>query len=789
MLYSRWYNRAVLCALYFSLFSIFPSLAQEDSTMQIKRFSFDDLDTEKFEKYRKSSSTNRLAENPDDLTQEVIIIDGDEIRKFGYTTLVDVLKTIPGFRTSQPGNAIEGETFLMRGLLGNDHTLILINGIPIKPEAVKSMPIAAQLPIRHAEYIEIVQGPASATYGSDAMGGVINIVLAEVDRPVFAWADVSGSTPSITDINLTLGGKAGAGKNILNYQIFASSQRAANVNLLFNPDSITIDPSELNKWEREYFISDKDNPNLPEVNQLRRESRMMGMNLKFRWFELYAMNMYREEHSAFGSSPLAVSYSNPNTVMGENIRTVGLKHVYTNNKRFSSRASLSALTYRTLENASYLAIRDSLSSGLNFVYARSWDFRADYQGVIAFSDQFKMAFGTTGQYSISNPYTSYLGRRVHLESNSFDFTGVDLNPETTTGLANVSDSISAIDSVTWIPKYEAVNIAAFAHFLYKTKNGKLNLEGATRIDLNSTDGIRFTPKFGMIYRPSKKVKVVVNYGAGHRAPRSYHLYNNYWQKIDEVPTALPGEDRFRNVSLRRSYDSLRTERMQGGEIRVSWDITSNFRLSGRYYAHLMENRITRQKTINLPKPGSPPPPPEAAVGYGYYNNRLSGSYSFLNAAMLVLEYQRKWRDFSLRFMGSYEYSSGYEEIEAEENISNSIERSSDYRFVPVHSAKINLSIEYKGFTVSINNNIFGAFTSDIYVDKGAVIYNEVSGSNHNMDILVHKNLFRQIGVFAGAYNIFNSYQSGIPATSLSNSLAYNPQYGRVIKLGLNFQLN
>lgn len=313
-----------LVALFLLATPSFAQLEQMDSTMQIKRFTYGDLTSERFEKYKTSSSTNRLAENPDDLTQEVIIIDGDEIRKFGYTTLADVLKTIPGFRTSQPGNAIEGETFLMRGLLGNDHTKILINGIPIKPEAVKSMPIAAQLPIRHAEYIEIVQGPSSATYGSDAMAGVINIVLPEVDRPVFAWADVSGVTPATTDINLTLGGKAGKGKNVLNYQIFASSQTATNLNLRINRDSVLIDPSSLNQWEQQYYLPDKDDPEVPEVNSLIRLSRLIGGNFQFRGFELFATRMYREEHSALGFSPLAISYSDPSTTMGENINSVGL---------------------------------------------------------------------------------------------------------------------------------------------------------------------------------------------------------------------------------------------------------------------------------------------------------------------------------------------------------------------------------------------------------------------------------------------------------------------------------
>lgn len=753
--------------------------------MQIKRFTFEDLDSGKFEKYKASSSTNRLAENPDDLTQEVIIIDGDDIRKFGYTTLVDVLKTIPGFRTSQPGNAIEGETFLMRGLLGNDYTKILINGIPIKPEGVKSMPISAQLPIRHAEYIEIVLGPSSATYGSDAMAGVINIVLADVDRPVFAWADVSGMTPATTDINLTLGGKAGSGKNILDYQIFASSQKAGDVNLLFNEDSITFDASELNPIEQQYYLEDLDNEFLPEINSLSRESRLLGANFRFRNFELFAMNMFREEHSAFGNSPTAVSYSDPSTTMGENISSVGLRFVHDNRKRFSSRSSISVLNYRTIENANYVAIRDSVSLGRNYIFGRSVDLRAEFQGILKFSKQFKMAFGTTGQYSISNPYTSFLGRRVHLESNSFDLSSLKL--QTTAGVSPELDSLSTIGPITGIQTFEVANIAGFVHFVYKTKGGKLNIEGASRVDLNTTDGLRFTPQFGMVYRPIKKIKMVLNYGAGHRAPRSYHIYNNYWDKFDVNNT---NQTPFLSTNLKRSQDSLNTERLQGGEMRLVWDATPHIRVSGRYYLHLMQNRIIRQITTPPPPPGMGPPTPDTVrVGNGYVNNRDGGTESFLNAFMVTLEFRKNWNDLSLIVMGSYEYAAGYEEVEDGENNIQSVERSADYRFVPLHSVKANVNIGYKGFTLSLNNNFISEFTSDIYMKNMTIVYSEFKESNYNLDILLHKDLFRQISLFAGAYNVLNSLQSGISGSTLTNSWGYNPQYGRTFKIGLNYRLN
>ncbi len=789
MSFSCLFERAAIGTLVFFILSTAPSMAQMDqmdSTMQIKRFTYDDLDSERFEKYKTSSSTNRLAENPDDLTQEVIIIDGDEIRKFGHTTLVDVLKSIPGFRTSQPGNAIEGETFLMRGLLGNDHTKILINGIPIKPEAVKAMPISAQLPIRHAEYIEIVQGPSSATYGSDAMAGVINIVLPEVDRPVFAWADVSGMTPATTDISLTLGGKAGKGDNVLNYQIFASSQTSGDLNLRINRDSILIDTADLNQWEKIYYLQDKDDKAVPEINTLYRASRLIGGNFRFRGFELFATNMYREDHSALGSSPLSVSYSDPSSTMGESINSVGLRFVHDNRRRYSSRASVSAMYYQTLENSSYLAIRDSLSAGRNFIFGRSLDLRLDYQGIMRFNDQFKMAFGSTGQYSVSNPFTSYLGRRFHLEGTSFDFKDKDLNPETTTSLSAASDTISALGDSNWIPKHEVANIAVFSHFLYKSKSGKLNLEGAARVDYNTVDGFRFTPKLGMVYRPTEKLKLVANYGRGHRAPRSYHLYNNYWQKVVDIDSVAP-EHFFSQVNLKRKRDTLRTEFLQGGEVRAVWMVSPNLRISGRYYWHLMENRLTRVATVLPPPPGNLDS--NATVGYGYYNNRTAGTYSILQAGMLTLEYIKNWKGMSVRAMGSYELATGYEEIEGEESVQGSVERSADYRFVPLHSIKANINLAFKGFTFSFHNNVFGYFTSDIYVKGRTVQYEEFPGWNYNLDVLMHKELFRQLSLFVGAYNVLNSYQSGIQGSSLSNTWNYNPQYGRIFKFGLNFRLN
>ena len=87
----------------------------------------------------KMVSGNRFPIAAADLPFSTYVITAEEIRDNGYETLVDALKMAPGIRVSQPGSAIEGETFLMRGLLGNTYAKILIDDVPIKPSFLAAM--------------------------------------------------------------------------------------------------------------------------------------------------------------------------------------------------------------------------------------------------------------------------------------------------------------------------------------------------------------------------------------------------------------------------------------------------------------------------------------------------------------------------------------------------------------------------------------------------------------------------------------------------------------------------
>jgi hypothetical protein len=100
-------------------------------------------------------SAGRISKNLDELPLTVYVISNEEILRNQYTSLIDVLNSLPGITTSQPGTGELGESFQIWGLTGNLYTKILINGLPVRPSVVSGMPIGSQLPIRQADKMPV----------------------------------------------------------------------------------------------------------------------------------------------------------------------------------------------------------------------------------------------------------------------------------------------------------------------------------------------------------------------------------------------------------------------------------------------------------------------------------------------------------------------------------------------------------------------------------------------------------------------------------------------------------
>jgi TonB-dependent Receptor Plug Domain len=267
-------------------------------------------------------------ENPAYLPYSTWVITSEDILRYGFVTLVDVLKAAPGIRVSQPGNALEGETFLMRGQVGNQFVKIMINGVPIKPSVAVGMPIGAQIPIRQADRIEVMYGPASVSYGGEACVGVVNIIMKETERPIFTQADLSFGSQGYSNLDLSFGGKLLSGKNIIRFSIFGSStvRRGTDVYDL-NPELYRLDqyrpigltPEQVydrnpNFINNSYSLSD-----VPILSQLSHESRLLGVGASWRGLQVSYLQMNRRDMSCLGFNPLARSYTNSGDELSERI--------------------------------------------------------------------------------------------------------------------------------------------------------------------------------------------------------------------------------------------------------------------------------------------------------------------------------------------------------------------------------------------------------------------------------------------------------------------------------------
>ncbi len=91
------------------------------------------------------------------------------------TVVVDLLRDVPGVHVQQT-SAGQGAVIL-RGLVGNQ-VLLLVNGIPLNNGTYRDGPgqYLATIDPTTIERIEVIRGPASVLYGSDAQGGVVNVI-------------------------------------------------------------------------------------------------------------------------------------------------------------------------------------------------------------------------------------------------------------------------------------------------------------------------------------------------------------------------------------------------------------------------------------------------------------------------------------------------------------------------------------------------------------------------------------------------------------------------------------
>ncbi|MBC7900690.1 MAG: TonB-dependent receptor, partial [Saprospiraceae bacterium] len=122
----------------------------------------------------------------DEVSKTVNVIDGQEMRDRADFSLVESLRTIPGFRVQQLGGFGRTASIKSRGLRNQD-TAILIDGVRFRDASSITGDASAflsDLTLTSVSRIEVLRGPGSSLYGTNAIGGAVDF---QTPAPQAGW--------------------------------------------------------------------------------------------------------------------------------------------------------------------------------------------------------------------------------------------------------------------------------------------------------------------------------------------------------------------------------------------------------------------------------------------------------------------------------------------------------------------------------------------------------------------------------------------------------------------------
>lgn len=154
-------------------------------------------------------TANRSASTLGDTIAPAQVIDRAEIERTQPRDLPDLLRGRAGIEIANQGGPGKLTSIFMRGT-ESDHVLVLVDGIRIGT-ATAGIPAIQDIPVQQIERIEIVRGPRSSLYGSDAIGGVIQIFTRRNDGAPSSHARIGVGSQSLREASAGIGGRSGRG--------------------------------------------------------------------------------------------------------------------------------------------------------------------------------------------------------------------------------------------------------------------------------------------------------------------------------------------------------------------------------------------------------------------------------------------------------------------------------------------------------------------------------------------------------------------------------------------------
>ncbi len=399
------------------------------------------------------------------------VITADELKTQQTVVVTDILAETPGLTVVRNGGPGQTTTISIRGAEAGQ-TLALIDGVRINdPSSVDDQAILGDLMVNNIDRIEVLRGPQSTLYGSDAIGGVVNVLTRRGgDAPFAITASAEGGSFDTWHLNTGASGTA------------SSLEYGAALNFL---DTGGIS------------AADENNGN-PEADG----TRNFGATANTRYhvnddISVDLRGYYTQSHTEidgfpppafsfqddpeFGTASLAAGYA------GVNLALFG--------GRFQNRLALIASESNRKFFGEFDFFTNAYSPAENF-FAKGDATRIEYQGIFDVDKDDQLTFGAETQ-------------RVSLSTQSLQF-----DPGPTKGARRTTGYYAQWQSTLF---------------------DQLTLTGGVRLEDDDEFGTHTSVKVAGAWRvPGFDTTLRANYGDGFKAPTLYQLFSQYQNPFHDL---------------------------------------------------------------------------------------------------------------------------------------------------------------------------------------------------------------------------------------------------------------
>lgn len=239
-------------------------------------------------------TATRQSQRANEVLSDVTVIEPEEIRKAGPTaTINELLARQPGIEINQKGGVGTDSSIFIRGS-NTQHALVLIDGVRFG-SATLGYPSWGFIPLEQIDHIEIIRGSCSSLYGSDAIGGVIQIFTKRGEGPLRAFAEAGYGTWNTKSLGAGFSGAASGWR----YTFQLAEKRGDSFSAINNPQSSS-------------YNADKDGYQITSSSGSLSYSPTRGHEFGVNYLVSDGWNRY-------DSSPKARDYKQYETIYGANL--------------------------------------------------------------------------------------------------------------------------------------------------------------------------------------------------------------------------------------------------------------------------------------------------------------------------------------------------------------------------------------------------------------------------------------------------------------------------------------